>query len=249
MNPTISVVTAVYNRADTIGQALDVVQAQTWPHIEYVVIDGGSTDGTLQILNGRREMISLLISEPDDGIYDALNKGISRSTGDIIGLLHSDDFYADERVLERVAEAFTDPVVDAVYGDLDYVAKDNSSRIIRRWRSGAYSRNRLAWGWMPPHPTLYIRRRVIDEWGVFDSRFRIAADYDAMLRYLAQGKIRLAYIPEVLVKMRVGGESNRSLSHILLKSREDYAALRHNGVGGIGALIWKNLSKLPQFLG
>lgn len=249
MNLTISVVTAVYNRADTIGQALDVVQAQTWPHIEYIVIDGGSTDGTLQILNDRREMISLLISEPDDGIYDALNKGLSRSTGDIIGLMHSDDFYADERVLERVAEAFADPVVDAVYGDLDYVAKDNSSRIIRRWCSGAYSRNKLAWGWMPPHPTLYLRRRVIDEWGVFDTRFRIAADYDAMLRYLAQGKIRLAYIPEVLVKMRVGGESNRSLSRILLKSREDYAALRHNGVGGVGTLIWKNLRKLPQFFG
>ena len=241
-------VTAVYNRADTIEQALDSVHAQTWPHIEYVVIDGGSTDGTLQILNDRREMISVLVSEPDSGIYDALNKGFSHSTGDIIGLMHSDDFYADERVLERVSEAFDDPAVDAVYGDLDYVAKDDPSRIIRRWRSGAYSCNKLAWGWMPAHPTLYLRRRVIDKWGVFDTRFRIAADYDVMLRYLAQGKIRLTYIPEVLVKMRVGGESNRSLSRIFLKSREDYAALRHNGVGGIGALIWKNLSKLPQFL-
>ena len=198
MNLTISVITAVYNRADTIEQALDSVHAQTWPHIEYVVIDGGSTDGTLQILNDRREMISVLVSEPDSGIYDALNKGFSHSTGDIIGLRPSDDFYAAERVLERVSEAFDEPAVDDGYGDLDYVAKDDPSRIIRRWRSGAYSCNKLAWGWMPAHPTLYLRRRVIDKWGVFDTRFRIAADYDVMLRYLAQGKIRLTYIPEVL---------------------------------------------------
>lgn len=245
---TISVITAVFNRVDTIDHVLASIQAQTWTQIEHIVIDGVSTDGTLQVLETNRDRLAVLVSEPDSGIYDALNKGLSLASGDIVGLMHSDDFYADERVLERVAETFADPAVDAVYGDLDYVAKDNPSRIIRRWRSGAYSRNKLAWGWMPPHPTLYLRRRVIDEWGVFDTRFRIAADYDAMLRYLAQGKIRLAYIPEVLVKMRVGGESNRSLSRILLKSREDYATLRRNGVGGIGALIWKNLSKLPQFL-
>ncbi|WP_218131645.1 glycosyltransferase family 2 protein [Nitrosomonas oligotropha] len=247
MKPVISIVTAVFNRADTIEQALHSVHTQTWRYIEHVVIDGGSTDGTVQILNGWREMISVLISEPDDGIYDALNKGFSRSTGDIIGLMHSDDFYANEQVLERVAKAFADPTVDAVYGDLDYVVKDEPSRIIRKWRSGIYKRSKLAWGWMPPHPTLYLRRRVIDEWGVFDTHFRIAADYDAILRYLALGKIRLAYIPEVLVKMRVGGESNRSLSRILLKSREDLYALKKNGVGGIGALVWKNLSKIRQF--
>ena len=245
---TISVITAVFNRVDTIDHVLASIQAQTWTQIEHIVIDGVSTDGNLQVLETNRDRLAVLVREPDSGIYDALNKGLSLASGDIVGLMHSDDFYADERVLERVAETFADPAVDAVYGDLDYVAKDNPSRIIRRWRSGAYSRNKLAWGWMPPHPTLYLRRRVIDEWGVFDTRFRIAADYDAMLRYLAQGKIRLAYIPEVLVKMRVGGESNRSLSRILLKSREDYATLRRNGVGGIGALIWKNLSKLPQFL-
>lgn len=204
---TISVITAVFNRVDTIDHVLASIQAQTWTQIEHIVIDGVSTDGTLQVLETNRDRLAVLVSEPDSGIYDALNKGLSLASGDIVGLMHSDDFYADERVLERVAETFADPAVDAVYGDLDYVAKDNPSRIIRRWRSGAYSRNKLAWGWMPPHPTLYLRRRVIDEWGVFDTRFRIAADYDAMLRYLAQGKIRLAYIPEVLVKMRVGGRA------------------------------------------
>jgi glycosyltransferase involved in cell wall biosynthesis len=246
---TISVITAVFNRASTIGQALASVQAQTWHKVEHIVIDGGSIDGTLELLEVQRHRLAVLVSERDKGIYDALNKGLGRATGDVLGLMHSDDFYADDRVLERVACAFADPAVDGVYGDLDYVAKEDPSRIIRRWRSGAYEPARLARGWMPPHPTVYLRRSVIEQWGGFDTDFRIAADYDAMLRYLARGKIRLAYIPEVLVKMRVGGESNRSLIRILRKSREDYAALRRNGVGGIGALVWKNLSKLPQFLG
>ena len=138
--------------------------------------------------------------------------------------------------------------MDGVYGDLDYVAKDDAGRVIRRWRSGSYDSARLAMGWMPPHPTLFLRRSVIEQWGGYDTSFQIAADYDAVLRYLGQGGIKLAYIPEVLVKMRVGGESNRSLSRIIRKSREDYWALRKNGVGGFGTLAWKNLSKLPQFL-
>jgi glycosyltransferase len=246
---TISVITAVFNRVDTIGQALSSVQGQTGVRVQHIVIDGASSDGTLQVIEAQREQPAVLVSEPDRGIYDALNKGLALATGDVVGLMHSDDYFADERVLERVALAFADPAVDGVYGDLDYVAKDDTSRIIRRWRSGAYHPSRLARGWMPPHPTLYLRRSVIEQWGGFDTRFRIAADYDAMLRYLGQGQIRLAYLPEVLVKMRVGGESNRSLSRILRKSKEDYIALRRNGVGGVAALIWKNLSKLPQFLG
>ena len=249
MTLTISVITAVFNRADTIGHALASVQAQTWARVEHIVIDGASTDGTLQLLQAQRHRLAVLVSERDAGIYDALNKGLERATGEVVGLMHSDDFFADERVLERIALAFADPDVDAVYGDLDYVAKDDEGRVIRRWRSGEYRPARLAWGWMPPHPTLYLRRSVIEQWGGFDTRLRIAADYDAMLRYLGRGRIRLAYIPEVLVKMRVGGESNRSLSRVLRKSREDYAALRRNHVGGVGALVWKNLSKLPQFVG
>lgn len=244
-----SIITATFNRVDTIAEALASVAGQTWAKVEHIVVDGASIDGTLRVIEAQRNRLAVLISEPDDGIYDALNKGIARSSGDVIGLMHSDDFYADERVLERVAQAFADPAVDGVYGDLDYVAKADPTRIIRRWRSGAYQRSRLAHGWMPPHPTLFLRRAVIEQWGGFDTTFRIAADYDATLRYLAKGNIRLAYIPEVLVKMRVGGESNRSLSHILCKSHEDYIALRRNEVGGLGALIWKNLSKLGQFFG
>ena len=133
---TISVITAVFNRVDTVGQALASVQDQNWPMVEHIVIDGASTDGSLDILEAQRERLAVLVSERDSGIYDALNKGLTRATGDVVGLMHSDDFYADERVLERVALAFADPAVDAVYGDLDYVAKDEPTRIIRRWRSG-----------------------------------------------------------------------------------------------------------------
>lgn len=243
----ISVITAVFNRCETVGQSLESVLAQTWQNVEHIVIDGGSTDGTMEIVDTYRDRLALIVSERDRGIYDALNKGLTRSTGDVVGFMHSDDFYADDRVLERVAEAFENADVQGVYGDLDYVAKDDPSRIIRRWRSGRYTPARLAWGWMPPHPTLYLRRAVIEQWGGFDTNFSIGADYDAMLRYLSRGQIELAYIPRVLVKMRIGGESNRSVTQILLKSREDYAALRRNGVGGIGTLVLKNLSKVRQF--
>ena len=188
-----------------------------------------------------------VISEPDKGIYDALNKGIARSTGDVIGLIHSDDFFADEKVLERVAAAFSDPDIDAVYGDLEYVAAADPTRVVRRWRAGNFTPRKLAWGWMPPHPTLFMRRRVFEAHGAYDASYHIAADYDAILRWFGQGGIRTAYIPEVLVKMRLGGKSNRSLRSIFRKSLEDYRALRSNKVGGIGALAAKNLSKLPQF--
>lgn len=244
----ISVITAVYNRVATIGDALDSVRAQTWPDVEHVVIDGASTDGTLELLQARRDGISVLVSEPDKGIYDALNKGIARATGDVIGLMHSDDLYADQSVLADVVAAFDDPKVDAVYGDLDYVAQADTSQVIRRWRSGAYSPELLRRGWMPPHPTLYLRRQVVERWGAFDDQYRIAADYDAVLRYFGRGGIRPAYVPRVLVKMRVGGESNRSVARILLKSKEDYAALRRNKVGGLATLVWKNVGKLGQFL-
>jgi glycosyltransferase involved in cell wall biosynthesis len=244
----ISVITAVYNRVATIGDALDSVRAQTWPDVQHVVIDGASTDGTLELLQARRSGIAMLVSEPDKGIYDALNKGIALATGDVIGLMHSDDLYADERVLADVAAAFGDAQVDAVYGDLDYVAQEDTSRVIRRWRSGEYTPSLLARGWMPPHPTLYLRRQVIERWGGFDATYQIAADYDAVLRYFGRGSIRPAYVPRVLVRMRAGGESNRSVSRILRKSKEDYAALRRNKVGGIATLALKNFSKIGQFL-
>jgi glycosyltransferase involved in cell wall biosynthesis len=243
----VSIITAVFNREHFISDAIESLQNQTHPEIEHVVIDGASTDGTLELLRSRLDRNAVLVSEPDKGIYDALNKGLVRATGEIIGLLHSDDLFANNLVLADVAKVFNDPAIDAVYGDLQYVSKANTDNVIRHWVADEYSRNRLDWGWMPPHPALFLRRSVIEHWGGFDTRFRIAADYDAILRYFGKGAIRSAYIPRVLVKMRVGGESNRSIARVMRKSREDYRALKGNGVGGFGALVWKNVSKVGQF--
>lgn len=244
---TISVVTAVFNREGTVADAIESVASQDYPQIEHIIQDGGSKDGTLDVIASVAGSSVKVVSERDGGIYEGINKGLSRTTGDIVGLMHSDDIFADTRVLSWVAEAMQDPSVDGVYGDLDYVAADDTDRIIRKWRSGDYTPAKLKRGWMPPHPTLYLRREVFDRWGMYDTSFRIAADYDAMLRYLSKGGIKLAYVPKVFVKMRVGGESNRSLSRIMQKSREDYRALKTNGVGGAGTLALKNLSKIQQF--
>lgn len=243
-----TVITAVYNRVDTIGQALESVAQQSYKDVEHLVVDGASSDGTLQAIREREHEKMRVMSEPDTGIYDALNKGISAASGDVIGLMHSDDFFAHDDALANVARCFARTGADAVYGDLDYVSAKDPDQIIRHWRSGTYTRQKLKRGWMPPHPALFVRREVFDRHGAYDTSYQIAADYDAMLRWLWKGNIHAAYVPEVLIKMRVGGESNRSLGRLLRKSKEDYRALHANGVGGIGALAWKNISKIPQFL-
>lgn len=243
----ISVITAVYNSRATVAAALDSALVQSHGDVELVVIDGGSKDGTLEVLHGYADRIAVLVSEPDGGIYDALNKGLRLTTGEVVGFLHSDDLFANADVLRRVAQAFAEDELGAVYGDLLYVRKEAPERVVRTWRAGQFTPVRLARGWMPPHPTFYARRSTYEELGGFDTRYRIAADYDCMLRFLGQAGVRVGYIPDVLVKMRVGGASNRSLANILRKSVEDYRALRANGVGGLGALAWKNLSKLGQF--
>ena len=244
----LSIVTAVYNRQATIAQAIASVSAQSYQDVEHLIIDGASKDGTMREVNRLKHPKMRVISGPDQGIYDALNKGIRHATGEVVGLMHSDDFFAHDQVLEKVALAFASTGADAVYGDLDYVAATDTTRVIRHWRSGEFAPQRLARGWMPPHPTLFIRREAMINLGLYQTEYQISADYEAILRWFGKGKLSLTYIPEVLVKMRVGGESNRSLGRILRKSREDYRALRSNGVGGMQALVWKNLSKLPQFL-
>ena len=243
----ISVVTAVYNCQLTVGQAIDSVLSQSYPAVESIVIDGASTDGTIAVLESYRPRLGVLISEYDQGIYDALNKGIKYSSGEVIGFLHADDVFQNSDVLEKVATAFQNPAVDAVYGDLVYVRHDDIGQVIRYWKSGYYDDAALSRGWMPPHPTFYVRRSVYERLGGFDTRYRIAADYDTVLRFLAVGKIHAAYIPEVLVRMRAGGVSNRSLRTILRKTWEDIDVVRHNRVGGITAIFQKNLSKLSQF--
>jgi len=244
----ISVITAVYNAEETVAEAIESVLGQTHPDVELIVIDGGSTDGTIELLERYRDRIDVLVSEPDGGIYDALNKGIARASGDVIGFLHADDLYAGSEVVAQIAAAFAGTDADAVYGDLVYVSKAQPDRVIRYWQAGDFTIDKLKHGWMPPHPTFYLRRSHYEQQGGFDTAFRIAADYDCMLRMLGQPGFGCRYIPQVLVRMRVGGESNRSLANIIRKSREDYRALKQNGIGGVGALLWKNMSKLPQFL-
>ena len=243
----ISIVTAVMNGADTLPRAIKSLREQTYGNVEHIVQDGGSTDGTLEFLRDNDHPNMAVASAKDAGIYDAINTGISRATGDVIGLLHADDQLARADIIEQVARAMRDPEIDGVYGDLQYIGQGDPAPIIRHWNAGSYSGSRLKWGWMPPHPTLYLRRDVFERLGLYDTSFRISGDYDAMLRYLVRGNIRLAYIPQVMVRMQVGGASNRSVSQMMHKSQEDYRAIRRHRVGGVGTLIAKNLSKLPQF--
>lgn len=244
----ITVITAVYNSEATVAQAIASVAAQTYPDVEHLVIEGKSKDGSIAAIETAAHDQMILVSEPDKGIYDALNKGISRATGDVVGFLHSDDFLAHSAVLARIAAEFADPAVEAVFSNLDYVSQSETSRIVRRWATGPFALERLRRGWMPAHPTLYLRRSVYERIGMFDTDFQIAADYDFILRYFSQTSARSVYIPEVHYKMRLGGESNRDFGRIKRKSLEDYRAIRRNGVGGPITLIVKNLSKLGQFL-
>ena len=242
----VSIVIVVYNNRRTVAQAIEAVLSQRYADIELIVVDGASTDGTREVLAQYASKISVLVSEPDRGIYDALNKGIGLATGDIIGFLHSDDLLADEAAITRVVDCMKDSTVDAVYGDLVYVRQDDTARVVRTWRAGVFSQTSLGRGWMPPHPTFYARREIYQRFGNFDTTFRVAADYDCMLRFLKAG-IRVTYIPHLQVRMRVGGISNRSFASIVAKSVEDVRALRKNNIGAAVALICKNVRKVPQF--
>ena len=250
MTLKISVVTATYNCEATLQDTLTSIRLQTNTNFEHVVVDGLSTDRTLEIIHANADGRTTIKSENDRGIYDALNKGIARSTGEVIGFLHADDVYASPDVLAQIAQAFADPTVSAVYGDLQYVRKADTTQVVRQWQSSAFTPKRLGWGWMPPHPTLYVRREWYQRIGGFDINYRISADYYSILQMFSQPTFRAVYLPEVLVRMRLGGASNRSLKAIIRKSREDWDALRRTGVGalgGVGALLWKNMSKVAQF--
>lgn len=242
----ISIVTVAYNSASTIGDTLDSVAQQTHPQIEHIVVDGASTDDTMAIVRARGGRVSQLVSEPDRGIYDAMNKGLALASGELIGFLNADDMLASPGAVAAIARA-AEPDIGAVCGDLVYVRADRPDVLLRHWRCGTFSPRQLRCGWMPPHPTFYLRRSLLAQVGGFDTRLRIAADYDFMLRCLRLPGMQLGYVPEVLVKMRMGGVSNRSLRALLRKSSEDLQALRRNQVGGVFTLMCKNLRKLPQF--
>lgn len=244
----ISVITICYNSAHSIKTAIDSVLAQTHPDVEYIVVDGKSKDNTVEIVQSYGSRITKFISEPDRGIYDALNKGIAMATGDVIGFMHSDDLFASDNTLAKVAELFQQTGSDSIYGDLEYVYKEDTNKVLRYWKSGNFSIRNLKMGWMPPHPTFYVKRAVYEKYGTFNTTYKIAADYDTMLRFLGKYRISTSYLPEVMVKMRVGGASNRNLKNIIRKTKEDHKAIKDNSFGSVFTLFFKNIRKVTQFI-
>ncbi len=245
----VSIITVSYNNSATIERTIQSVISQDHSDIEYIIVDGKSTDDTLQIVSKYKDKISKIISEKDDGIYYAINKGIAIATGDVIALLHADDFYTDSSVITNVVKTFEEHKVDTVYGDLQYVDRKNTEKVVRHWQSGKYSDGLFYKGWMPPHPAFFVRRSCYENYGQYNTSLISAADYEMMLRLVHRYKCTTAYIPKVLVKMRLGGKSNLSLMNRIKANREDKSAWLMNGLKpGLFTLLRKPLSKLGQFL-
>ena len=244
----ISIITATYNSEKTLLDTLLSLEKQTHSDIEYIVVDGASKDNTIKLIKSNCTKVSKIICEPDKGIYDALNKGIQAASGDVIGFLHSDDLLAYDDAIADIAKTFESTGCDAIYGDLEYVAQNDTTKRIRLWKSGSFSRFKMKVGWMPPHPSFYMKRKCYRQFGCFSLDYRISADYDSLLRYILKQRISIEYLPKVLVKMRVGGISNRSVSSMVKKSMEDIRVMNQNGIIWPIALVYKNISKLPQFI-
>jgi len=242
----ISIITPVYNDP-RIEHCLESVRGQCGEFkLEHVVVNGGSTDETVEILNTFDDHIDRRIQEPDDGIYDAMNKGIEAMTGDVVGILNADDQYHDDRVLQRVTDRMADGNADACYGDIVYTNSDET--VVRYWKSGSFAPKKFYLGWMPPHPTFFVRKEMYETYGVYDLDFLIAADYEFMLRTLLKEDISVEYIDEVLVNMAIGGESNGSLSNIGIALLEVYRAWeKHDLMGRYAGPVFHPLTKLPQY--
>lgn len=244
----ISIITATYNSAATLKDTLTSIRDQDHPDIEHLIIDGGSKDATPSIV-ARFPHVGKWISEPDKGLYDAMNKGIRLAHGDVIGILNSDDVYADNAVLSDVARAFEDPAVMTVYADLHYVMHDDLTHIKRVWRSGPFKSSYFYYGWMPPHPTFFVRKEVYEKFGLFNTDLRTSADYELMLRILLKYGLSTRYIRRVTVKMRVGGVSNASLKNRFHGNREDRLAWKLNDLKPwFFTLYLKPLRKITQFM-
>jgi len=238
----ISIITVVWNNKETIKDAIDSVLSQTYKNIEYIIVDGASSDGTVDIIKGYGDKITKFISEPDKGLYDAMNKGLSLATGDIVGILNSDDFYIDEFVIEKVVNEFKEKQVDSVYADLVFVKSENLEKTVRYYDSSKFNPEKFAYGWMPAHPTFFVKREIYEKYGVFRTDLKIGADFDILARFLHTHKISYSYMQEVLVKMRLGGVST-SFSSIWINNLEALQVCRDNG---IDTNIFKILSKYPS---
>lgn len=244
----ISIITVCYNSSKTILDTITSVNNQYYKNIEHVFIDGLSSDNTLELIKLNSKKKKVIISEQDNGLYDAINKGVSIASGDVIGLLHSDDLLSSPDIISDLIEKIQSENLDGVYGDLKYVDKKNTNKIIRLWKSCEFNPKLLGKGWMPAHPTLILKKEVYLKHGVFNKSFKIAADYDFMMRIFKDSSLKFGYLPKVVTKMRVGGASNRSVKNIIKKTKEDYSAIRSNNIGGIITLLLKNISKIKQFL-
>lgn len=244
----VTLITATYNSGASIKSCLDSVVSQDYDDFEYLIIDGKSSDDTLSIVKDYQQKYSYikLISEKDQGIYDALNKGVVLSKGDVIGFVHSDDLLASKTVISEIVSTLKNKALDGVYGDLEYVRKEDTAKVVRFWRSRSFNSKLLSKGWMPAHPTLFLKKEVYEKYGKFNLTYKISADYDFMLRVLKDDSLKFGYLPKVITKMRIGGASNGSINNIIKKTKEDYRAIRSNHIGGWFSILIKNTSKIKQ---
>jgi glycosyltransferase len=246
--PKISIITVTYNSALTITDTLKSVQSQDYPNIEHIIVDGNSQDDTIKIIKSFPH-VSKWISEKDSGLYDAMNKGVQLATGDIIGILNSDDIYAHSSVLSKVGERFMSNNIDALYGDLYYVNAENTNKVVRIWKSGKFKRSNFNYGWMPPHPTFFVKKEVYTKAGNFNVSLKRSADYELMLRILVKYKFKAEYLQDVLVKMRTGGVSGSSWEGRLKANLEDRMAWKINNLEPyFFTLYLKPFRKLFQFI-
>jgi len=244
----ISIITATYNSAETIRDTLTCIQQQDHTDIEHIIIDGGSVDGTLSIVK-EFPHVARVVSEKDRGIYDAMNKGIGYATGEVIGILNSDDIYASRDVLSGIALVFDKPEVQASYADLQFVLRDDLDKVVRTWTAGGYRKSSFYYGWMPPHPTFFVRKEVYDKVGLFNMELGSAADYELMLRILLKHNVPAVYIRKTIVKMRVGGVSTSTLTNRIKANKKDRLAWKVNGLDPyFFTLYLKPVRKLGQFL-
>lgn len=248
-NACVTIITTSFNSSKTISESIFSVVSQSYPNIEYILIDGASTDGTIDIIKSYGSRITKLVSEPDFGIYHAMNKGLKLATGDIIGILNSDDLYIDENVISMVVDQFNKSDCDSLYGDLYYVFKENTNIIVRQWISKQFILGSFKQGWHPPHPTFFVRKQVYEKYGYFNLQLKLAADFELMLRFLEKFKVSTYYIPRPLVKMRLGGATNNSFKNIFIQNIECYQSFKKNNLSISIFYPFKRLfPKILQFI-